>query len=391
MTPVLSEFGDVINVVVIEDDPGDALLAEEYLAEEPSGKFQVFWSRTLAEGIAAIDASTHCVLLDLGLPDSQGVSALQAVRAAAPRIPIVVLTGYDDRATGTRAVNAGAQDYLVKGDVTPPTLARSIAYAMARAGVEERDLKLLEADLSQRENRRLALGLIPQLHVADPTLRCATLYRPAGGSNLLGGDFLDAIERPDGTVRLILGDVAGHGPEEAALGVSLRVGWRSLVLGGAHPGETLGHLEELLRVESTDPFTFVTVCEATLAPDRSSISVCLAGHPPMVLVDRSGAHLLELPPHTPLGVDGPTRCVTDVPLEGPWTLLAYSDGIFEGRDGTEGGGRLGLDAFVEAVETAIRPGEPADEGLETLRAVAESRHGGPLEDDVALLACSRSS
>ena len=388
---MLSQFGDVINVVVIEDDPGDALIAEEYLAEEPSGKFQVFWARTLAEGIAAIDASTHCVLLDLGLPDSQGVSALQAVRAAAPRVPIVVLTGFDDRAAGTKAVDAGAQDYLFKGDVTPPTLARSIAYAMARAGVEERDLKLLEADLSQRENRRLALGLIPQLHVSDPSLRCATLYRPAGGSNLLGGDFLDAIERPDGTVRLILGDVAGHGPEEAALGVSLRVGWRSLVLGGSQPGDTLGHLEELLAAETTDPFTFVTVCEATISPDRTSLSVCLAGHPPLVLIDEAGARLLELPAHTPLGIDGPTRCVTDVPLQGPWTLLAYSDGIFEGRDRTAGDGRLGLEAFVEAVEAAIHPGEASEAGLEELLTVAESRHGGPLEDDVALLACSRTS
>jgi DNA-binding NarL/FixJ family response regulator len=387
---VLSQFADVINVVVIEDDPGDALIAEEYLAEEPSGKFQVLWTRTLAEGVAAIDSSTDCVLLDLGLPDSQGVSALEAVRAAAPRVPIVVLTGYDDRAAGTMAVNAGAQDYLVKGDVTPPTLARSIAYAMARAGVEDRDLKLLEADLSQRENRRLALGLTPQLHVSDPTLRCVTLYRPAGGSNLLGGDFLDAIERPDGTVRLVLGDVAGHGPEEAALGVSLRVGWRSLVLGGSQPGVTLGHLEELLRVESTDPFTFATVCEATISADRRTLSVCLAGHPPLVLIDDSGARLLEMPPHTPLGVDGPTRCVTDIALDGAWTLLAYSDGIFEGRDGTSGG-RLGLEAFVEAVQAAIRPGDATHAGLEELLTVAESRHGGPLEDDVALLACSRTT
>jgi DNA-binding NarL/FixJ family response regulator len=387
---VLSQFADVINVVVIEDDPGDALIAEEYLAEEPSGKFQVLWTRTLAEGVAAIDSSTDCVLLDLGLPDSQGVSALEAVRAAAPRVPIVVLTGYDDRAAGTLAVNAGAQDYLVKGDVTPPTLARSIAYAMARAGVEDRDLKLLEADLSQRENRRLALGLTPQLHVSDPTLRCATLYRPAGGSNLLGGDFLDAIERPDGTVRLVLGDVAGHGPEEAALGVSLRVGWRSLVLGGSQPGATLGHLEELLRVESTDPFTFATVCEATISPDRRTLSVCLAGHPPLVLIDGSGAHLLELPAHTPLGVDGPARCATDIELDGAWTLLAYSDGIFEGRDG-DSGERLGLDAFVEAVQAAVRPGEATHAGLEELLTVAETRHGGPLEDDVALLACSRTA
>lgn len=385
---MLSQFADVINVVVIEDDPGDALIAEEYLAEEPSGKFRVQWCRTLAEGIAAIDASTNCVLLDLGLPDSQGVPALDAVRAAAPRVPIVVLTGFDDRATGTLAVRSGAQDYLVKGEVSPPTLARSIAYAMARAGVEERDLRLLEAELVQRENHRLALGLAPQLQVRDPSLRYATLYRPAGGANVLGGDFLDAIERPDGTVRLVLGDVAGHGPEEAALGVALRVGWRSLVLGGCGPGETLEHLEELLLVESTDPFTFATVLEMTIAADRRSLQICLAGHPPPVLIDRDGPRLVEMTPHTPLGIKGPARCTSPVEVGEEWTLLAYSDGIFEGRNGEDG--RLGLEAFVDAVRSTLTDPAQLSSGLDGLLSIAESRHGGPLEDDVALLACHRS-
>jgi serine phosphatase RsbU (regulator of sigma subunit) len=81
--------------------------------------------------------------------------------------------------------------------------------------------------------------------------------------------------------------------------------------------------------------------------------------------------------------------VTDVALEEPWTLLMYTDGIFEGRDAAAGGTRLGLDAFVEAVDAAISPGEVTQEALEALLDVAESRHGGPLEDDVALLACGR--
>jgi DNA-binding NarL/FixJ family response regulator len=375
----------VVDVLVIEDDPGDALLAQEYLAEEP-GEFVVHWSKTLAEGLAAISAETSCVLLDLGLPDSQGVSALEAVRKVAPRVPVVVLTGYAERAAGVEAVAAGAQDYLVKGEAGPATLSRSIRYAMARAGNEERDLRLLEAELLRRENQRLALGLKPQLQVRDPLLRCVSLYQPAGGANLLGGDFLDAVELPDGTVRMVLGDVSGHGPEEAALGVSLRVGWRSLVLAGTG-SDTLRQMEELIAVERSDPYDFATVCDITIAADRTTASISLAGHPPPLLCDAGGVALLGLVPDPPLGVECERRNVETVELRGDWALLAFSDGVFEGGDGN--GGRVGLEAFASVAGSVLRAGPVDDDVLAGLVQQAEARHGGLLDDDVAMLACSR--
>lgn len=383
---MLSQFADVIQVVVIEDDPADALLAEEYLSEEESAEFDIRWTKTLAEGVEAITSSTHCVLLDLGLPDADGVSALEAVRQHAPRVPIVVLTGHSDRKAGTRAVNAGAQDYLVKSDVTPAVLARSIAYAMARAGNEERDLRLLEAELRRQENQRLALGLKPHLRVTDPELRCVSLYEPASVANLLGGDFLDAVELPDGTVRLVLGDVSGHGPDEAALGVSLRVGWRSLVLAGSDERSTLSELEQLLVAERPDPFTFATVCQLTLSPDRSTLSVALAGHPPPLLAMDGTTRLLEVTPDPPLGVPGRTGRMEHVELGPTWSLLAFSDGIFE--VGRSGDGGLGLDRFAALAGPRLLQGPIHDGVLGELAEVAEAEHG-PFEDDVALLACSR--
>lgn len=386
---MLSDLAPIIEVVVIEDDPGDALLAEEYLSEEYPGRFDVRWTKTLAEGIDAIRDSTHCVLLDLGLPDAQGVAAVEQIRSVAPRVPVVVLTGLNDRATGARAVRAGAQDFLAKAEANSSSLVRSIAYAIARAGNEERDLQLLEADLRRRENMRLTLGLKPQLLVKDPDLRCVSLYEPADEANMLGGDFLDAVELPDGTVRLVLGDVSGHGPEEAALGVSLRVGWRSLVLNGSSECRTLGQLEELMTVERADRFTFATVCDVTIRPDRRSAAVCVAGHPNPLLIDDGGSRLLGIPPGFPLGIEGPTRAVQDVPLRGDWTLLLYSDGIFEGRDGT--GSRFGLDRFVEEATARIGPEGPDDGCLADLVSRAAERHGGPLDDDVAMLACAWSA
>lgn len=374
-----------VEIVVIEDDPADALLAEEFLLEE-GADFSVRWARTLGEGLDAIGPATACVLLDLGLPDAQGAGALAAVRKVATRTPVVVLTGLGDRAAGMAAVSAGAQDYLVKGDVTPATLARSVRYAIERFGNDERDRQLFEAELRREENSRLARGLQPQLQVVDERLSCATLYQPAGGDNPLGGDFLDAVELGDGTVRLLIGDVAGHGPEEAALGVSLRVGWRSLVLAGLGQLETATCLERLLRAERAKPNVFATMCDVAVAPDRRRMVVRSAGHPPPVVVTGSTAALAPIATEWPLGLSGERRPGHQVALPEEWALLLFTDGVYEGR--AANGERLGIDAFVERAGRFLLPGAPDVASLEALVEAAVLDHGGALPDDVGLLSCS---
>lgn len=373
------------DVLIIEDDPGDALLAEEYLSKEDED-FVVRWRPTLAEGLGAINDHTKCILLDLGLPDARGTEAVVEIARAAPSIPVVVLTGFGDRDAGLKAVAAGAQDYLVKDEVTPATLSRSIRYAIARAGNEERDLALLEAALRAEENRRLAVGLRPKLLVQAEDLVSASVYRPASRDGWLGGDFLDAVELPDGRVRLVLGDVSGHGPEEAALGVTLRVGWRGLVLADLDPDETLADLELLLAAERSDPHTFATVCDVTIDPDRSHARVCRAGHPAPLLINDGTVAEFPVPPQRPLGVPGPPphNCAVRLPRSA-WTMLLFTDGVFEGRVGD--GSRLGLSRFAEWVgERGLGPA-PTESDLVALVERSETANGGPLSDDVALLAC----
>lgn len=373
-------------VLIIEDDRGDAVLAEEYLSDTLPD-VTVRWEPTLAKGLQALTPATSCVLLDLGLPDAHGTSALEEVNAAAPQVPVVVLTGVGDREAGLRAVATGAQDYLVKGEVDPETLARSLRYAVARAGNESRDLRLLAEGLRQEENRRLALGLRPQLLVEDPELRCESFYQPAGSDRLLGGDFLDAVQLPDGTLRMVLGDVAGHGPEEAAVGVALRVGWRSLVLAGYDSCDTLAQLEKLLDAERADRHCFATVCEVAVSSGRDVASICLAGHPPPVLVGDGGRRPVELRAQRPLGVPGDSLATEDVALPPGWSMLLFSDGVFEGRSGVGERSRFGLDRFAhDAERLLLRATGPG--ALATLVDAAETANGGPLADDVALLLCS---
>jgi len=382
-TPLSPESGDIL---IVEDDPGDALLAREYIQEESLGAYTTTWARTLQDALDALRGTTSCMLLDLGLPDSQGHDALEALAAAAPNVPIVVLTGRADRSAGMRAVAAGAQDYLVKGEVTPTALLRAVRYAVERHRNEEQGLRLLHAEIRREENTRLARGLLPVPALRDPSLVASRRYQPGGGDALLGGDFFDAVELDDGSLRLVIGDVCGHGPDEAALGVSLRIAWRTLVLAG-HDDDLLTHLESLFEVERDHAATYTTLCDVTVAKDRRSAAVRLAGHPPPLLVGADGSQFVACTPRTPLGVrgPGPRDSTADlVPLEPGWSLLLYTDGIYEGRRHPDGG-RLDLEGLAELLDELHAAGHGDVGLLDAAVAQVEAWHGGPLEDDVALL------
>ncbi len=127
-----------MRILLLEDNPGDVRLLTEHLADGGATPFQVTQVDRLAAGIELVgDVKPDVVLLDLSLPDSQGLESLTRMRTAANRAPIVVLTSIDDEALGLRLIQAGAQDYLVKGQVTGPLLTRSLRYAVERVRAEE--------------------------------------------------------------------------------------------------------------------------------------------------------------------------------------------------------------------------------------------------------------
>ena len=103
-----------MRVLLVEDDDGDALLVEEEL-ELSGARVDLERVRTLADAAAAAPGAYDCVLLDLNLPDAQGLDALRELRGLAPDLAVLVLTGLDDERRGVEAVAAGAQDYLRQG------------------------------------------------------------------------------------------------------------------------------------------------------------------------------------------------------------------------------------------------------------------------------------
>ena len=145
-----------LSILAVEDDPGDFGLIRAHVRLSGLGisgdKEPVAWAKTLADGIATARSNRpDVVLLDLSLPDSAGLATVQAMHAALPGVPIVVLTGHDDSTLAVAALQAGAQDYLVKGKFDHDMLGRAVRYALVREALESR-LLLLEVALSSVAN-----------------------------------------------------------------------------------------------------------------------------------------------------------------------------------------------------------------------------------------------
>ena len=228
-----------LHLLLVEDDEGDAFLVSELLKEEDPS-IVVRHVRSLAAAVESLSTEIpDCVLLDLGLPDATGLGALERLRAVRPGVAHLVLTGDRDVQRGVEAVAAGAQDYLIKGSVDGDGLRRAVLYAVERRQADHVRERLRAAEILAEEATRLERGLLPVPILHDRAIGVGTGYRPGRERTLLGGDFYDAVEMPDGSVHLVIGDVAGHGPDEAALGVCLRVAWRTLTLAGAAPEAVL--------------------------------------------------------------------------------------------------------------------------------------------------------
>ncbi len=126
-----------MRVLLIEDNPGDVRLIKEMLLDVGTKEFDIESANNLKSGVDRLTRDDIAVvLLDLGLPDSQGLDTLAEVCGRFPEIPVVVLTGRDDEEIAREAVRRGAQDYLDKGNVDEKLLVRSILYAMDRKSME---------------------------------------------------------------------------------------------------------------------------------------------------------------------------------------------------------------------------------------------------------------
>lgn len=124
-------------LLIIEDNPGDARLLREMLSDERTRHTELIYAESMSEAEAHLSGKgVDLILLDLRLPDAEGLTAIRRARAAASRVPLVVLTGMDDEELAAQSLQEGAQDYLIKGQIESRALLRALRYAMERKRLE---------------------------------------------------------------------------------------------------------------------------------------------------------------------------------------------------------------------------------------------------------------
>ncbi|QGV82328.1 PP2C family protein-serine/threonine phosphatase [Streptomyces ficellus] len=371
-------------ILLIEDDLGDALLVEELLYDTGL-RYELITRPTLAEARTALAGTAiDCILLDLHLPDVSGIDAVAAVRALAPHTAVIVLTGLSEAQAGTDAMAAGAQDYLVKGKVEADLLYRTVRYAVYRSQTERAGAEAQAARLRAEENARLERGLLPQPILDTSTVTVTSRYLPGASMALLGGDFLDVVEGDEGLLHAVIGDVSGHGPDAAALGVCLRIAWRSLVLGG-HRGDDLLHLmERILIAERGTRHMFATCTILTLDQKAATATLHLAGHHEPLLTTPEGTRELTAAHGVALGIAPELRSwpATVLALPATGALTLYTDGLTEGHNGATKE-RLGVEGLLALIGN--QPTADPAAHVDLLIKEANELNAGRHTDDVAVL------
>ncbi|MDO8606838.1 MAG: SpoIIE family protein phosphatase [Phaeospirillum sp.] len=387
---------ETLRVLLVEDEPGDAKLVEFALRMSSSPVFQVTHVVTLAAAIEHVRSGveTDVVLLDLSLPDSSGITTVSRMQEVASKTPIVIMTGMDDPRFASYALEAGAQDYLIKSDDPEKTVGRAIRYAITRmAGQIERQ-ELIERIAEQQRHlieevaaaRAMQFDLLPRPErvdhrLAELGLEVESFFEPSSG---IGGDLWGCLDCGGGRMSFYSFDFTGHG-----IGAALNV-FRLHALISDHwdprrgPAETLRVLGSALR-GLLGRGQFATMFFCTVDCERGEVEWASAGAPAPLLLTDGGFHFLETR-GIPLGLSR-TPDYTDhrMPFPPGTSLLMYSDAITDApQPDDELFGESGLAELVR--ELLAQDGRLAvDHLIEGLY----SRVRMPLEDDLTAVCIRR--
>ena len=380
MKPTPTSPQKQLRALVIEDSEIDALLLIEQLK---AGGYALETQRVdnADELNAALAGKPWDIIFsDHNMPNFSSTAALQIVRAKNPDVPFLIVSGTIGEEVAVAAMRAGAQDYLMKGN-----MARLVA-AVERElqdAIERRARKAAERTLlAQEEEFRLAREIQQHLFpAAAPVLPGYDLAGSSVPAAATGGDYFDFIPTPSGDVLVVVGDVTGHGLGPALLMADVRAYLRALVLADHKLATMLTHARRLLLKDLGLDY-FITLFFAQLNPATGMWTYINAGHPPGCLLPATGGEPHEMLPTTPaLGIDRDEEPLVpkQVQLQNGDVVLLVSDGIIEAwsPDGQE----FGEERMLAIVQRERN--RPATEIIQALMDAVRAHSGSNvLQDDM---------
>ena len=271
-------------------------------------------------------------------------------------------------------------------DDVPDYLVTHLIDVTGRRRAEEQARELAARD--SRIAEVLQASMMPDVPHRVGPVRAAHRYRPAGHGETVGGDWSDLLSLPDGTIGVVVGDVAGHGIESAVTMTRLRTAVRMLATSGVSPAGVMRRLNDLMHeTDLGSDIDLATIVYGQLDPVAGTLRYCSAGHLPLLLLggDRTGG---QRPVSTVPAAGGPPIGVVPglrytehaTRLEPGCTIIGFTDGLIERRGGDLDESLLRLLAGVAAVPT-----ERAEDVEELADAVLDLSPGEAAEDDIAVI------
>jgi sigma-B regulation protein RsbU (phosphoserine phosphatase) len=334
-----------IRVLLVEDDEDDYVVARDLLDEAGPGVFHLDWVTSAERALEAIAREEHDVyLFDYRIGALTGIELLRELRHRGVHLPVILLTGLLDYDLDLEAMEAGAADYLVKGQITSALLERSIRYAIrhhhdlhARLESERAlaDARAYEAHIGAHIQGAILFGRLPrQISGA----RVETLVIP---SQTIDGDFYGFFEYADQRFDLVVGDVMGKGIPAALLGAAAKLEFlravSQLVLstqGQPPPPEDLVNVVHAsLTPHLQSVGSFLTLVLARLDLPRRLLTLVDCGHTRSLHGCPATGAVTQLQGYNlPLGVDtGEIYRQVSVPFAPGDRFLFYSDGVTDAR------------------------------------------------------------
>ena len=393
-----------LRVLLIEDNLVDARLIQIMVSDAGANAFDIERADRLGTALERL-AKEHfdLVLLDLSLPDSHGLGTFARVHQQFPGVPIIVMSGLDDERVAVTAVHEGAQDYLVKGQVSGPLLVRAMRYALERKRTSDQlaryadELRARNVQMESDFNmaRDLQQVFLPQHYPTFPrsasseesALQFHHRYIPAAA---VGGDFFNVFPLTNTRAGVFICDVMGHGMRAALVTAILRGLVEQLIPANPDAGKLLAEVNHSLHtiLKRTDHPMMSTAYYLVVDAATLDVQFASAGHPSGFRLRRKDGTVESLKqvdarhgPALGLFADSPyPTCRSSVDVGD--VLLLFTDGLYEAID--PHGEEYGQERLIAALKQRLKL--PVPELLnELLLDVQRFTGTAEFQDDVCLL------